>query len=95
MKKSFIAIALLTLNFNAYSLELEKSCYSISGMHCGSCKEKIENKFKEKAGINAYEVSLRDEMALVSFDKKAVSDEEIVSLIKDAGYVGKKTKCIK
>lgn len=94
MLKYFLATILLSFGLSAQSIELEKSCYSIHGMHCGSCKEKIEAKLKNEPGIQDSEVSLRNEMGIVSFDKNLTNDEVIISKIKEVGYTGKKVKCL-
>lgn len=94
MLKYFFVTLILTFSFSAQSIDLEKSCYSIHGMHCGSCKEKIESKLKEEPGIQDSEVSLKNEMGIVSFDKSLTSDEVIISKIKEVGYTGKKVKCL-
>jgi Cu+-exporting ATPase len=59
---------------------------SIEGMHCASCVEKIENRYKETPGIIEAAVNFATHEASVTFDPNVIAPDKIPPLIKDLGY---------
>lgn len=56
----------------------------IDGMSCKHCKNKVEQRLNELEGVSA-RVSLKKKQAVVSL-AKPVSDEQLCSIIENAGY---------
>ena len=61
-----------------------KKTYTIKGMHCNSCSNLIENKFKDK--VNSISVNYAQEKAEIDFNEKNISETEIKEIIKELGY---------
>lgn len=98
MKMKYLAMTLLITLMNmtlVEASELRKSCFSIEGMHCGNCIDKIKSKMSENTAIKDVDVSLRDSMAQVTFDPEKTDDTQVLSAVKNAGYKGKVIKCAK
>ncbi|KKQ74330.1 MAG: Copper-translocating P-type ATPase [Berkelbacteria bacterium GW2011_GWB1_38_5] len=64
----------------------KKISLSLSGMHCSSCALIIERSIKKLSGINQANVNFAAEKAIVLFDEKSASTEDIIQAIKKAGY---------
>ncbi len=94
MKIAFF-VALLSLSSSLFAESTQKSCFSIKGMHCGSCRDKIESKLKEDPGIKSADVSVKKEVGDIEFDPEKIDEAKIVALIAEAGYKGIKTECQK
>ncbi|MEX2369369.1 MAG: cation transporter [Bacteroidales bacterium] len=60
---------------------------SVNGMTCEGCENSVKNSIGTLAGIEEVTASHTDSTATVSYDKTAVSLEEIEGKIADAGYV--------
>ncbi len=58
----------------------------ITGMHCENCATTITRHLKKMAGILAADVSIATEQAAVTFDAAALSEESIVSKIRELGF---------
>lgn len=56
----------------------------IEGMTCVHCKERVESRLNELAGVSA-RVNLKEKMAFVSMDRE-VSDEKLRCAVENAGY---------
>ena len=57
----------------------------VSGMHCGSCKAKVERALKAVPGTFAVEVNVLNGDAEVSFDGQTPA-EKLVDAVKALGY---------
>lgn len=64
----------------------EKTVIRISGMHCVSCAQTIENSLKREAGISSANVNFASEKAIVEYDPSKVSLERIADVIQETGY---------
>lgn len=60
--------------------------YLVSGMTCSSCSDALTAKLSEIEGVSAVSVCHKSGHAAVTADASKVSDEQIISTIKDAGY---------
>jgi P-type Cu+ transporter len=58
----------------------------IKGMSCASCVARVEKVLKRNPAVSEAQVNLATEKGLVTFNDQAVSADEIVELVKDAGY---------
>lgn len=64
---------------------MEKS-YQITGMTCSACAGRIERTLNKLDGVDKANVNFAAEKLYVSFDDKNITESEIVSAIKKAGY---------
>ena len=58
----------------------------IKGMDCASCAVSIEKELKKIKGIIALRINYADEKALIDFDERIISVNDIVEHIKKIGY---------
>ncbi len=63
-----------------------KKRYYIDGMTCMNCQNKIETALSREAGIESVKVSYQRGTADVVYDADWITDEEIRSVIRHAGY---------
>lgn len=56
----------------------------IEGMTCEHCKNRVENRLNELAGVSA-KVDLKKKLAVISMETE-VSDDRIIEIITKAGY---------
>lgn len=64
---------------------MEKSL-KITGMTCSACSARIERTLNKLEGINEAKVNFATEKLYVTFNEKVLSEENIISAIKKAGY---------
>jgi copper chaperone len=60
--------------------------FKVPEMSCGHCKAAIERELNKLSGVEYSIVNLEKGTVMVSYDKGAVTTEELVSAIEDAGY---------
>ena len=60
-----------------------KTNLNIKGMHCGSCAKLIESELQDK--VNKIKVE-ENGKAVIDFDEKKISLQQIKSTIKELGY---------
>lgn len=72
---------------------MEKS-FQITGMTCSACAGRIERTLNKLNGVDKANVNFAAEKLYVSFDDKNITESEIVSAIRKAGYniAGKNAK---
>jgi len=58
----------------------------VKGMTCGGCSNNIHNALSKKKGIIENEVKYPGDLAIVKYDPKKISLEEIIKTIKKAGF---------
>lgn len=58
----------------------------IGGLHCSLCTGTIERALSRIEGVDAVSVSLTHEQALVDYDPKMISAEDLVETLRDIGY---------
>jgi len=58
----------------------------VSGMHCASCVNNVEQYLKRIKGIQSVAVNLATEKALIEYDPGLIAVSEIVQAVRDAGY---------
>ncbi len=63
-----------------------KESFSISGMHCAACSQRIEKAIKKLSGVSSVNVNLATDKASVEFDETIVSREKIEKTVEDTGY---------
>lgn len=65
---------------------MENTTLIISGMSCASCVGRVEKALLKDPGVEAASVNLATEKAAVTFDEKRIKPEQLVGLVKAAGY---------
>jgi Cu+-exporting ATPase len=58
----------------------------ITGMSCASCANRVEKGLSKTAGVSEANVNFAAEKATVAYDPEAVSLEELLEAVEDAGY---------
>lgn len=97
MKKNLAAILALSLlvgivvsvgigGVGAGEAAVETATIAIDGMTCGGCVGAVKIQLKRTEGVTAYEVSLDDGEAVVTFDPSVTSPEAIAESISKAGF---------
>jgi Cu+-exporting ATPase len=88
-----LCLFIMAFHMQIMATELTKTCYTIDGMHCGSCSEKIEQNLIKNKSIKNVEISIRNATGAITYNSNEVNSEEIEQIIKKAGYEAKKSKC--
>ncbi|MCX5751073.1 MAG: heavy metal translocating P-type ATPase [Candidatus Saganbacteria bacterium] len=70
----------------------QKTIIPISGMHCASCAESIENALKKHKGVKKASVNFASEKALVEYDSSITDIIPLEKIIEATGYKVIKTK---
>jgi len=63
-----------------------KKTFKIKGMHCQSCVTLVNKVLNKTEGVENAEVNFATETARVEFNEKILSENEIIGVIKKAGY---------
>jgi P-type Cu+ transporter len=63
--------------------------FDIKGMHCASCSSLIQMSLKNLKGIENVSVNLLTNTAVVEADETAVSPQDIIQIIENAGFSAK------
>ncbi|MHA2006683.1 MAG: heavy-metal-associated domain-containing protein [Promethearchaeota archaeon] len=65
---------------------VEKMKIRVSGMHCGNCVSKVENKLKNLDGVNKISVNLAKGEVKVGYDPKTTGFNTFQAVIQELGY---------
>ncbi|ADU31298.1 heavy metal translocating P-type ATPase [Evansella cellulosilytica] len=65
---------------------MEKTLFSVRGMTCSSCVNRVEKKIAKVPGVEKVNVNLAANQAQVSYDNSLASTEKIIKSIEDIGY---------
>ncbi len=60
----------------------------ISGMSCQHCVQSIEKALQQSRGVNVVRVDLAEEKAYIEYDASIINVDNLLQVIKDAGYEG-------
>ncbi|MBW7882046.1 MAG: copper-translocating P-type ATPase [Caldilineaceae bacterium] len=58
----------------------------IIGMHCANCATTVGRNLKRLPGVDEANVSYANERAVITYDPKRVTPQQMIDLIKDIGY---------
>ena len=58
----------------------------VTGMTCGGCTSNVTNALNAVKGVDDVEVSLSEGEAVVQYDERLTSPEQLKSAVKGAGY---------
>lgn len=65
--------------------------FRVKGMHCqAGCANGIDAMLKEQDGILKSQTSFKDSASVIKFDPEKISEEKIISLIREWGFETKK-----
>lgn len=67
---------------------MSKIVLNIEGMHCAACSAAVEKSICKLQGIDSVSVNLTAGNALIYFDEKSVSSDEMIEAINNAGFSG-------
>ena len=70
---------------------IQKTVFKISGMHCVSCALNIDGELEDTEGVKESNTSYVKSETEVSYDADKIKDEEIIGIIKKAGYRAEKS----
>jgi copper chaperone len=65
---------------------VEEVVIGISGMTCSGCVQSVKRVLSSSPGIEAVDVSLEKNQALVNFDPQTIDTAQIKRSIEDAGF---------
>ncbi len=63
-----------------------KRKFDVNGMHCKSCEMLIKDSLEEADGVRNVTVSHAKGFVNVEFDESKISEEKIMSIIRNEGY---------
>ncbi|NLM05971.1 MAG: cadmium-translocating P-type ATPase [Tissierellia bacterium] len=66
-----------------------KKKFDIEGMTCSACSAGVERIVKKLDGVGSIDVNLVGKMAVVDFDDKKLTDEDIIGAISKLGFTAK------
>ena len=58
----------------------------IVGMHCANCANTVSRSLKRLPGVDAANVSYANERAVITYDPKRVTPDQMIEMIKSIGY---------
>ena len=58
----------------------------IIGMHCANCANTIGRNLKRTPGVDQVNVSYANERAVIDYDPKQVSPQQMIDVVKELGY---------
>ena len=94
MKTLFIITLMLTF-ISVSQAFANEACFDVQGMTCATCSLTLKSAVKKLKGIANVNVSVEQKKAVVAFDSKETSVEEIKKVIDDVGYKATAQECKK
>ncbi|OIJ18684.1 copper-translocating P-type ATPase [Anaerobacillus alkalidiazotrophicus] len=67
---------------------MEKTLFSVRGMTCSSCVNRVEKKISKIPGVHSVNVNLAANQAQVSYDNRVAEPKHIIEAIEGIGYSG-------
>jgi copper chaperone len=67
-------------------VEMASMKLRVTGMTCGHCQAKVERALKGTVGVYAAVVDLKDGEAEVDFDDDALTTQQLIAAVEQAGY---------
>ncbi len=65
---------------------MKSTTLTIDGMHCDGCAQRIETLLEKQPGVREASVSFPDRLARIKYNQHAVSENDLVELIKRSGF---------
>ena len=70
----------------AVGADSSKQTFDLMGMSCASCAHSIETTLQSTNGVRSATVNFANEKATVEYDREALTDDDIVNVIRNVGY---------
>ncbi len=70
-------------------MKLTKEQFTISGMHCNGCAERITKMLENIEGVRSADVSFGDEQTAIEFDREQATLLQMREAVEKAGYKAK------
>jgi copper chaperone len=70
----------------AVSGKMNTARFKIDGMHCDGCAQRIETLLEKQPGVREASVSFPDRLARIKYNQHAVSEDDLVEVIKGSGF---------
>ncbi len=65
---------------------MKHTTFTIGGMHCDRCAQRIEGLLEKQPGVREASVSFPDRLARIKYNQHAVSENDLVELIMRSGF---------
>lgn len=65
---------------------MKETTFSIDGMSCSGCANSITAALNARDGVSKVKVDFDTRKALVQYDEKKISEEQILTVLKELGY---------
>ena len=65
---------------------IKQTVFSIGGMTCVNCENKIEQQLKQRKGVKDATVSYNKGTAVVTFDREEINEEQMIQVIEQLDY---------
>jgi len=86
MNNLFLVSLMMLGSLSAFATEKEVKV-NVNGMVCAFCAQGISKKFSNDASVEKVNVSLENKIVTLKLkDGKAITDDTIKKVLKDAGY---------
>lgn len=67
-------------------MAIKQTVFTIGGMTCVNCENKIEQQLKQKKGVKDATVSYNKGTAVVTFDREEINEEQMIQVIEQLDY---------
>lgn len=84
--KTILAVLLGSVAMLASAADSQKVTLDVKGMHCGTCPLTVKVVLKKQQGVDEVKMDADKHTALVSFDPKVVTPDQLAQVVTEAGY---------
>ena len=67
-------------------MAIKQTVFTIGGMTCVNCENKIEQQLKQRKGVKDATVSYNKGTAVITFDREEINEEQIIQVIEQLDY---------
>lgn len=67
-------------------MAIKQTVFTIGGMTCVNCENKIEQQLKQKKGVKDATVSYNKGTAVITFDREEINEEQMIQVIEQLDY---------
>ncbi len=67
-------------------MAIKQTVFTIGGMTCVNCENKIEQQLKQRKGVKDATVSYNKGTAVVTFDREEINEEQMIQVIEQLDY---------
>lgn len=69
-----------------FIMAIKQTVFTIGGMTCVNCENKIEQQLKQRKGVKDATVSYNKGTAVVTFDREEINEEQMIQVIEQLDY---------